>query len=145
MTQKTVTGEIKAIGNLIRRRMENQRIGCPYGYVLHYLSINADKDVYQKDIEKEFFIRSATVTQALNQLEKEGYIRREVSKTDGRLKKIALTSKGIEMDEKAKREIEKTESLARKNLSQEEEETFFYLTSKIIDGFDEKPTNKTEK
>jgi len=137
MTEKTVTGEIKAIGNLIRRRMINQRTGCPYGYILHFLSINAQKSVYQKDIEKEFSIRPATVTQALNQLEKEGLIKREVSKEDGRLKKISLTQKGVEMDASAKCEIEKTESLIRKNLSKDEIEQFFNLTAKIIEGFDE--------
>lgn len=137
MTEKTVTGEIRAIGNLMRRRMEKQRIGCPYGYILHFLSKNADKNVYQKDIKKEFSIRPATATQALNQLEREGYIKREISKTDGRLKKIALTPKGMEMDEKAKCEIDKTESLIRKNLSDSEIEQFFNLTAKIIDGFDE--------
>ncbi len=137
MTEKTVTGEIKAISNLIRRRMINQKIGCPHGYILHFLSKNADKNVYQKDIEKYFSIRPATVTQALNQLEKDGYIKREVSKEDGRLKKISLTQKGVEMDARAKCEIEKTESLIRKNLSKDEIEQFFNLTAKIIEGFDE--------
>ena len=40
------------------------------------------------------------------------------------------------MDKKAKCEIEKTESLIRKNLSENETEQFFNLTAKIIDGFD---------
>ena len=135
MAEKTITGEIKAIGNLIRRRMINQ--SCPCGYILHFLSKNDAKNGQQKDIEKECSIRPATATQALNQLEKEGYLKREVSTEDGRLKKISLTQKGVEMDKKAKCEIEKTESLIRKNLSENETEQFFNLTAKIIDGFDE--------
>ena len=62
--------------------------------VLHYILFQSpERDIYQKDVEKEFQIRRSTATGTLQILEKNGLIRREPVKQDARLKKLVPTDK----------------------------------------------------
>ena len=62
--------------------------------VLHYILFQSlNRDIYQKDVEKEFQIRRSTATGTLQILEKNGFIRREPVKQDARLKKLVPTEK----------------------------------------------------
>lgn len=55
-----------------------------------------DRNIFQKDIEQEFSISRATVSNLVQLVEKKGYISREAISEDARLKKLVLTNKGIE-------------------------------------------------
>ena len=60
--------------------------------VLHYILFQSlQRDIYQKDVEKEFQIRRSTATGTLQILEKNGFITREPVKQDARLKKLMPT------------------------------------------------------
>ena len=62
--------------------------------VLHYILFQSlKKDIYQKDIEKEFQIRRSTATGILQLLEKNGFVIRETVEWDARLKKLVPTAK----------------------------------------------------
>lgn len=62
--------------------------------VLHYILFQSlQRDIYQKDVEKEFHIRRSTATGTLQILEKNGFITREPVKEDARLKKLVPTEK----------------------------------------------------
>ena len=62
--------------------------------VLHYILFQSlQRDIYQKDVEKEFQIRRSTATGTLQILEKNGFITREPVKQDARLKKLMPTEK----------------------------------------------------
>ena len=62
--------------------------------VRHYILFQSlNRDIYQKDVEKEFQIRRSTATGTLQILEKNGFIRREPVKQDARLKKLVPTEK----------------------------------------------------
>ena len=62
--------------------------------VLHYILFQSlQRDIYQKDVEKEFQIRRSTATGTLKILEKNGFITREPVKQDARLKKLVPTEK----------------------------------------------------
>ena len=62
--------------------------------VLHYILFQSlERDIYQKDVEKEFQIRRSTATGTLQILEKNGFIIREPVKQDARLKKLVPTEK----------------------------------------------------
>ena len=64
--------------------------------VLHYILFQSlNRDIYQKDVEKEFQIRRSTATGTLQILEKNGFIIREQVKQDARLKKLFPTEKAI--------------------------------------------------
>ena len=64
-------------------------------HVLHYILFQSmRRDIYQRDVEKEFQIRRSTVTGTLQLLEKKGFIRRESVEWDARLKRVVLADKG---------------------------------------------------
>ena len=73
-------------------------------------------EVYQKDIEREFKIGRSTATELLQNLEQNGYLKREVSTMDGRLKRIVLLEKAIE-------------------LQKEVIKTLNFVETKVLDGF----------
>ena len=62
--------------------------------VLRYILFQSlQRDIYQKDVEKEFQIRRSTATGTLQILEKNGFITREPVEKDARLKKLVPTEK----------------------------------------------------
>ena len=62
--------------------------------VLHYILFESlNRDIYQRDVEKEFQIRRSTATGTLQILEKNGFITRDPVKEDARLKKLTPTAK----------------------------------------------------
>ena len=64
-----------------------------------------DREIYQKDIEEELNIRSASVSALLKKMEAQDFIRREKVSYDDRLKKILPTSQTVEMKEQVERHI----------------------------------------
>ena len=59
---------------------------------LHYLIVETEnRDVYPKDIEEFLEIKGSSVNNLINNLERNGYLRRESVSHDGRYKKLVLT------------------------------------------------------
>lgn len=92
--------EIRSLNNLIRRyfdfashRKEIETITGNNGWIIGYLSENADKDIYQKDLEDHFTITRSTASNVLSLMEQKGLIQRQTVAQDARLKKIVLTEK----------------------------------------------------
>ncbi len=90
------------------------------GMIISYLSENRDRELYQKDIEKKFSISGATATTTLKAMEKEGLIRRTASSVDGRLKKISLTQKAYEHDERVNQNIHLLNEAIESRFSEDE-------------------------
>ena len=59
--------------------------------VLHYLLNHPDQETFQKDLEEEFGLRPSTATALLQGMEQKGLIHREISRQDGRYKKLLPT------------------------------------------------------
>ena len=70
------------------------------------------REVYQKDIEEEFRIRKSTATGILQLMEKNGFISRESSKKDARLKRIVPTPKAEALRPEILEHIRDTEKQA---------------------------------
>ena len=67
--------------------------------VIHYILAKcAEGPVYQRDVEGMFGVSRSTVTGMLQQMEKEGLIRRGSVQGDARLKSLIPTQKAIELD-----------------------------------------------
>jgi DNA-binding MarR family transcriptional regulator len=94
------------------------------------------KDVFQRDVEREFRIRKSSVTSVLQLLEKNGYITRECVEEDARLKKIILTDKAIEVNTTIGDVLEKREEKFNDALTEEEIESFFAIMEKISKTLD---------
>lgn len=76
------------------------------GGILGYLYHHQDGPVYQRDLEKEFRISGATVSNTLQVMEREGLIVRRAQDKDGRLKRIQMTPEAYQNHEKIERHMD---------------------------------------
>lgn len=67
--------------------------------VLAFIYARQDSQVFQKDIEQALFLKSSTITQALNTLEKKGFIERIPCERDRRAKQLRCTKKSADLHE----------------------------------------------
>lgn len=137
---------INRISNRLRRRskMAQEVLGITgaKGNILDYILIESEKrNVYQKEIEKEFDLRPSTATEVLKNLEKEQLIMRIPDETDGRLKKIVFTEKAEAIRNTLRREIEKTEHVLLLGISKEEQEQFLNITKKMLENLEQEARN----
>ena len=89
------------------------------------------KDVFAKDIEKNFDIRRASIAGMLQNMEKNGLIKRETVGNDARLRRIVLTTKALEIRKEVQKNIRKVEKQAIEGLTKEEVKKYVELTEKM--------------
>ncbi len=106
MEKKPIGCELRSLNNLIMRKIENssfkkqiESITGTNGWIIGFLAENADKEIYQKDLEEQFSITRSTASKVLILMEKKGLIKRCSVPHDARLKKLALTEKAWEISE----------------------------------------------
>ena len=63
------------------------------GRIIRFLNENEGRDIYQRDLEKEFGITRSTASRVLTLMEHKGLIIRSGVSHDARLKKLTLTEK----------------------------------------------------
>ena len=100
-------------------------------YILVYLYENRDKEIFQRDIEKEFSVRRSTVSKVLALMEKKGQIVREKIDRDARLKLIRLSEKMEKFIEKMNVEGEKFQKIALSDIQNDELEIFYKVLNKV--------------
>ena len=128
---------INKISHRLRRRSQAVKktvgISEAQGRILDYILVEgARRPVYPKDIEKEFDLRSSTVTGALSALETEGLIARVPDERDGRLKKLVFTPKADGIRAALQGEIEETEKRMLQGISEEEKAVFLELAERML-------------
>ena len=64
------------------------------GRIIRFLLFNEDRDIFQKDLEKEFGITPSTASRVLHLMEKKDLVERLSVDGDARLKKLRVTPKG---------------------------------------------------
>ena len=67
------------------------------GWIISYIAENYNRDVFQRDLEKEFDITRSTASKNVDLLVENGFITREPVDYDARLKKLVLTEKAREV------------------------------------------------
>ena len=102
-----------------------------HGWFLRYLYENREKDIFQKDIEKQFGFCRSSITNIIQTMEKKGYLKREAVKQDARLKKVLLTEKGNKEHQKMAALIDQLNEKTLKGITDEEMESFFLVIDKI--------------
>lgn len=63
------------------------------GWIIGYLYDHKEEEIFQRDIEAEFYIARSTVTCLVKQMEQKGYIARVAVERDCRLKRLCLLEK----------------------------------------------------
>lgn len=86
---------------------EDLSLTTPQALALQYILENGkDGSVYQKDVEKHLSIRGSSATSLIHNLERDGFIRRETVKFDGRYRRLKPTQKAVALQEEIARRIE---------------------------------------
>ena len=63
------------------------------GWIIAYIAENFNRDIFQRDLEREFYITRSTASKNVDLLVKNGFIERVPVDYDARLKKLVLTEK----------------------------------------------------
>ena len=92
--------------------------------------------VYQKDIENSFGIKRSSVASILANMEKGGYIVREVDGADARVKKVILTEQGQNLQREMGRTIRMIEDIITKDMSDKDISELIRLTSLAISNLE---------
>ena len=95
-----------------------------------------DREIYQKDIEEELNIRSASVSTLLKKMEAQDFIRREKVSYDDRLKKILPTNHTVEMKEQVERHITLLEKRLTAGIEEKELKVFFDVLKKMQENME---------
>lgn len=129
---------LKFTSHIIDRRInqliaENngENISPVQGRLLGFLHWNADREVYQKDVEEEFGVTRSTVATNLKLMEQRGYITREGVPGDARLKKLVLTAQGEAAHQKIDASLRQMEAELRAAFTPEEYALLIELLEKI--------------
>ena len=138
MRQERYVGfEIKALSNLLRRRLWNPTehpegmLTEIEGVLIGFLCHNQDREIYQKDLEADFCIRSSTASRLLKRLEDEGLVLRSMGEKDARMKRITATARAQALNDEAERRIAATEAVLTRGLSPEEIDQFLATAEKL--------------
>ena len=76
------------------------------GLTLHYIIVESEhRNVYPKDLEKFREIKASSVNSLINNLERNGYLRRESISEDGRYKRLVLTDKAFAIREEIMQKV----------------------------------------
>ncbi len=134
----TVGYELRTLSNMAHRCVNTKRLRdiCRmpsevHFWILGYLKMHEEQDIFQKDLETEFEIRRSTVTGILQTMEKNGLIQRVSVDCDARLKKIILTDKAKQILLEHHKIIREFDANMIKGISQEEMTAFFGTLNKI--------------
>ncbi len=131
--------QLHSLSNLMKRRMEHSEffshmddnVTRNNGWILNYLAYHSDRNIYQRDIENDFYIRRSTVSKVIRLMESKGLLRREAVPGDARLKKLVLTAEGKRIQAAIEREQQETERLLRRGVTEEELRVFHQVMEKF--------------
>ena len=96
------------------------------GWIIGYLYDHKEEEIFQRDIEAEFYIARSTVTCLVKQMEQKGYIARVAVERDCRLKRLCLLEN-----------IDNVEKKVREGIDEEELQTFFKVAKQIRDNLEQ--------
>ena len=144
---------LKTLSNLMKKNMDkhfgphHNRATMMQTWVIGFVQLRKNKglDTFQKDIEEEFSINRSTASEMLKLMSKRNLIERQSVDYDGRLKKIVLTNKSLDILEWINQTIIQQHQLLTKGLTTQEIDDFMKIADKMIDNLVNEIENKCEK
>lgn len=137
--EKTIGFMVRELSNALKRhgdqncqRFKSQNISMVQSWIIRSLSHNQDRDIFQKDLERELNIGKSTLTEILNVMEKNDLVIRQPCKEDNRCKKLILTKKAEAIHQEVENDIVEFEARLRIGISDEEMEQFFDLINRML-------------
>lgn len=144
---------LKTLSNLMKKNMDkhfgphHNRATMMQTWVIGFVQLRKNKglDTFQKDIEEEFSINRSTASEMLKLMSKRNMIERQSVDYDGRLKKIVLTNKSLDILEWMDQTIMQQHELLTKGLTTQEINDFMKIADKMIDNLVNEEEKKCEK
>lgn len=140
--------EMQKTSRIIKRHLEREKSKRSidkstgnHGRIIGFICTNRERDIFQRDIEKEFNIRRSTATNVLKLMEKNGLITRESVDYDARLKKIVLTQKAYDIHKTVCADFAAFEERLARGISQHELNVFFGVLDKVKSNLKEDDAN----
>ena len=99
--------------------------------ILHYISSQKGKKVYQRDLAVALSLRRATLSEILKTMERNKLISRVPDKNDTRIKEIIISEKAKEKFNIVKSTLNQAEKTVTKNIDPQDLNTFFLVSSKM--------------
>ena len=100
MEDKQVSFALRSLDHRIKRYVDNklnkktvERVTGTNGFIIMYIAENSHRDVFQRDIEREFGITRSTTSKIISLMIEKDLIEIGKVSSDGRLKKLMLTKK----------------------------------------------------
>ncbi|AKP38145.1 MarR family transcriptional regulator [Listeria monocytogenes] len=136
--EKTMDTLIRSIMIKSKRKMDAKvaqfELTTQQARVLGFLNDNAANEIIQKDLQRIFQTRGASITSLIQGLEKKELISRKPSIRDGREKVVTLTEEGKRIVDEFNESFPREDDKAKKILSADEYKIFIDLLSKIDDN-----------
>ncbi len=128
---KSIAHRIDRIMNNIPAIRDNGKLTSIQVWILNFLFRNEGKDMFQRDVEREFHIRRSTATEILTAMERNDLIRRERTDYDARLKKIVLTGYAAEIRKQLQTQMRRLEAALTDGFSDDEIRQFFAFVDRF--------------
>ena len=140
--QRCIGRELHRLDNCIRRYLcqfsceckSREEVSGTNMRIIRFLKANEHRDVYQKDVEKEFGITRSTASRVLVLMEEKGLVQRLSVPQDARLKKLILTEKSNHMGEAMRQIGEKTDAQLLKGFSEEEQNQLYAFIDRMAEN-----------
>lgn len=150
--KKTVHKELRSLSHLIFRTIENrsnkkkiESMSGNNGCIIGYLSDNRERDVFQRDLEKEFGITRSTASKVVNLMEQKGLVEKRSVSYDARLKKLVLTEKSEAIAHLMSDDMTKLESVLTDGFSDGELDTLYSYIDRMKNNLKNYKPNKKEE
>ena len=138
MDGKQCSGSVLGLANQIKRVFDTTTGHCgTLVRILNFVLVSyPDRVIYQKDIEEELNMRSASVSTLLKKMEAQDFIRRERVSYDDRLKKILPTRHTVEMKEQVERHVALLEKRLTAGIGEEKLKVFFDVLERMQENME---------
>lgn len=148
MGGNTLAQELIKITHAIRRQLFNDRgtIDNPERHptsmqelFLVYMGREGqERDIFQKDLEAQFYVRRSTATEILKAMERKNLIVRQPVPHDKRAKKITLTQQAWEIYNANEKRIQDIENNLTRDFTQEEMKQLMSFMLRIRKNIDQR-------
>lgn len=128
---------IKQIGDELQKRADNelrsQGLTLAQTGVLLGLYYAPEKQLSMKELEKNLYVAQSTVVGIVSRLERKGFVESCGDSSDKRIKRVRITSAGIERFLATEQDMVQTEQYLLSGLTETERESLYLLLKKVRD------------
>lgn len=127
---KDLIAAVSRLSRMLRRHpIERDSLGHMSFHILR--AVQEHDGIRAAELARLMEVRPASITEALNRLERDGYVLRKKDAVDSRVKRVFLTDKACTQFQKRARDQEAKNQLLLTSLTEEEADTFLTVCSKL--------------